>query len=302
MKPHSKGLCSRQCSVLPFRLLVLIASLGTIQALAPQTTCAGLAIFQDGASTPIIGGTYNGTADTMILINDAGGGGGNQNFGAREDFEAGETTTGANQNRRALMRFDVTALKDQYVSINSITLRLTVNYNDSSGSDAFQVYRLASANAGWVEGTGISYAGGDPPDNGMSTWNQRVQGSQNWAGSAGANTAGTDYLTPDIASTSFNASSPTSGSLFDLVFTDVSFFDDWANGNNPGLYLRTQNDLNGRLSFYSSEDSIQSRRPQLIVDYAPIPEPHIEGLLLVGAGLMSLARRRRQRSQGFGVH
>ena len=122
------------------------------------------------------------------------------------------------------MRFDVTSLAGHFTTIKSATLRLFPApfgiLGVEGGAGPVTVYRLAAANTGW----------------GGSTWNQRVPGFENWAGSAGASTPGIDFLTPSIAS-----GGPEQGeAVHDLVFTDVSFIPNWVAGDNPGLLLQTE--------------------------------------------------------------
>lgn len=276
-------------------LHVFLASVLLWVALQVSPASALTVSYRDGFPDPFIGGTYTGTRDTMILSN--GGSHQDQNFGARTDFEVG-TYSGPTTKRHDLVRFDITSLAGQFGAINSVTLRLFVT-SEKAGTDTVQVFRLASANTGWVEGTQAAVVGPDPPDTGMSTWNRRVQGSQNWAGSQGASSAGTDYRTPLVASAAFNASSIAVDSPFDLVFTSGSFVPAWTTGANAGLFLRTVTESgDNRLSFHSRQSSTASLRPEQIIDYTPIgPEPAT--LWLLASGLLGVApgawRRRRRR-------
>lgn len=251
---------------------------------------ADIITYKQGSPTPFIGGTYAGTQDTMIITQ---GGSEEDNFGGRGNMEVGTINSGSGV-RHGLVRFNITSLNGQFSTINSVTLRFYVDFDEATVGN-IQLFRLAAANSGWIEGINTSATG--TPDFGESTWAQRVYGSQNWAGSPGASTAGTDYLTTALASPTLTTSTP-AGTAFDFVFNDVSFIADWAAGNNPGLFLQlsTESALgNNRIAFITRDNPTASLRPELIIDYAAIPEPGsliLVGLAAIGIGLMAWRRRR----------
>lgn len=252
---------------------------------------AAVAIYQDGLPDPFIGGTYVGTEDAMIL--DQGGGTGTDNFGARDDWEVGSNAAAV---RHALLRFNITSMAGQYTTINSVTLKLTVNYANGA-ADTLQLFRFASANASWVEGTQVGADG--IPDPGMTTWNQRVQGADNWAGSAGASTGGTDYLSTAVGSIAFD-NSLANGTLVSITLTDPTLIDDWVSGDNSGLFLRALNELPATLSrvdFYSADYTTDpTDRPQLAIDYEAVPEPASGLLGMIGTIALLCHRRRNTRN------
>jgi hypothetical protein len=267
---------------------------------ATQLSEAAVATFKEGAPAPFGGGSYAGTDDVVLVSNNAGQQ--DQNFGAREDFAAGEGSTQNVLPRHSLMRFDVTSMAGQYSLINSVTLRLYptgVDFDAGLGPDNLQVFRLSNANTTWVEGTGFTAAGGDPPDNGQTTWSQRVQGLQNWAGSPGASSAGADYTTP-LGQTAFS-SSTTPGVAFDITFDPSqvqTLINDWSSGNNAGLFLRSQLELNRLITFNSAEAASAALRPELIVNYV-VPEPASIGICMASAMLILSPRRRTARFRGL---
>jgi hypothetical protein len=277
------------------RLCVVLVLLG-IQSVAHAVT----AVFQDGQATPVVGGAYSGTRDTMLLVN-GGTNSATDNFGGRGEVTVGAMGfTGDPYLRRSLIKFDITALSGQAGTINSATLRLFLfNGNNATGGGTVNLFRVAAANAGWVEGGGIAtgnYGGGS------STWASLVEGSSAWAGGTGGmGVAGVDYLSSAISSYSY-AAIPGIGTAIDFVFSDVSFLGDWIAGNNGGLFLRQADETNAQnwLSFYSSETGVNwptdtasaSLRPQLIIDFDMVPEPS-RFMIALSALMPVLLRRRR---------
>ena len=277
--------------------LGLLAAAFALSMSSAPAARADTAVFKQGAPAPIVGGPYAGADDAMLVIN--GVGNQDQNFGARANFEVGEFPLQSNALRHTLMRFDVTALAGQYASVDAVTLRLFPISVDTLAPDSVNAFRVAPANAAWVEGTGVGVTGSDPPDTGESTWAQRVQGSQNWAGSAGASTAGTDYAVTAIGSTPFSAATGTGvANPFDIVLTPAQLaatFADWTAGNNSGLFLRVSAESDRSITFHSAEAADPAVRPELIVTYTPVPEPCGVVALAAVAGVLRRDRRRRRK-------
>lgn len=255
---------------------------------------AQTAVFQNGTTNTFSGQTYTGAEDTFIAINDASGYVSDWNFGGDPSFELG--AAGANTLRRDLLRFDLTSMAGQYAAITGVTLRLTIQ-SSSATSNTVEVHQVSAANTGWVAGSG--HANSVSPS-GLSTWafrNQTASGSGTpWAGSAGAGTPGTDYLSAIVASTPWSGGQT---GTFDLVFTDTAFLSDWINGTNSGLLLKntTEPSNENRLFILSSEYSTIASRPELIVSYTAIPEPSSLALSVgLGAAILAIYRRRQNQT------
>ena len=223
--------------------------------------------FKEGSLDTITGTTYTGAADTFLAS--TFGSHQSDNFGARGTLEIGGSS-GAPRN--GLIRFNVTSLAARFSAINSVTLRLHVS-GVEAGGNTLQVYRVSSANSGWVEGTDC--CADNTVDTSGSTWNHRVPNSTAWAGSAGASTAGTDYGPTLIGSAVFSGTMA-AGTVVDIALTDSTLISDWAAGNNSGLYLKTATDPGPRIVVVSSDASGSSfptgsfgTRPELIVGYTP---------------------------------
>src|SRR5690606_24151988 len=82
-----------------------------------------------------------------------------KNWGLYPTMQLGKAPSG--NPRETVMRFDVSALNGNYSSITAVTLRLHIPSNsavvvENAGTDRTIVaYRLADANASWLEGVGV---------------------------------------------------------------------------------------------------------------------------------------------------
>lgn len=285
---------------------IFAGAIALVFSLSALPLHAAIVTYQNGSSNALTG-TYSGTDDVMMMTN--GGGFFNSstdNFGLRSDMAVGNTGGSAEHIRRDLVRFDVSSLTGQYSSINSATLRLYVT-GAPAGTGTVNLFRLADANAGWVEGNDHSANGYSAADAGGSTWAYKIQGAYPnefsgtpWAGggttgsvNGAAGVAGTDYFSTSIASIAYT--SATSG-FVDFVFNDPSLINTWVTGTNAGLLLRQLNEASvpggNLINFHSSESLTAGSRPELIIDYNAVPEPSRAFLSMLGAVALIFRRRR----------
>jgi hypothetical protein len=265
-----------------------LVHLSVILALLAAHSHAAVVTFKEGAASPFGGGVYHGTEDNTLILQ---GGNTFDNWGGRQTLQIGYSGADA---RKDLLRFNVSSLAGEYLSIESVQLRLYVNLAPALGeADLVNVFRVSTANGDWVEGTA-----GNGGQTGSSCWGWKQYSSLSWAGSAGLGTAGIDYVT-GVAASHTLGSTDVAGSALTFTFADVSFLSGWIAGNNPGLVLAGTATAVKSIwpAFWSSEAASiggAGFEPELIVTYTPTPEPAALSLLTLGAfSLLAASRRRR---------
>ena len=216
------------------------------------------------------------------------------NFGGHTQVLAG---TLGNSGLHALFRFNLNQAALSGATITSATLKLYSDGNDSGSlaSATLNLFQLAAANAGWVEGTGAGSTG--EVLTGVATWNHQVRSTTPWAGTAGASTPGTDYINTSLGSFTGNPQTITAGT--EMNFTSGAFAGAVA-GNIGGalnLWVGSPEQESGSRNFFriaTVENATVANHPTLIIEYTPIPEP--SATLMFAGALGLLASRRRSRS------
>lgn len=194
--------------------------------------------------------------DTYIRSNQA-----TTNFGTNGALYAGEWN-GLTFTTRSLLKFsDLTTIPSNAL-VKSSTLTLKVK--DASGfgtSSIMQIYRQLRA---WVEGE--------------ATWNIYSTGN-NWGTAGGFNA--TDCEQTNIGSTSV-PSKPANDSDVVIALTPAKV-QEWIDGTltHNGFMLRTQDEANDTIGFYSSSEGINTKRPKLVTVYrvpfsAPTGVQHVQ--------------------------
>lgn len=253
--------------------------------------------------------TLGTSKDTSIFSNNTG-----NTAGGNDVLYVGKNASGAT--RRALVEFDINSAGIPAGStIDSVTLTLFMNGFSGSVFGADRDVRLFRVTSAWGNGTtgsgGSSGGGGQGtaavPGNGDVTWSHSSFNTTPW-GLAGGDLANTPSASLVISNspTPVVLNSPYSWSSQGLV-SDVQAWLDNTLPNNGWLLRNLENTNSSLLTFYSREivdnpttTSIDesSLRPQLSIEYTPVPEPSTLAVGALGMAIVLVARRRRGHTAG----
>jgi len=165
------------------------------------------------------------------------------NYGTNAVVQVGRD--GAAAIAHGLIQFDMSALPAS-ATVTTVVLSLKTNAGAVT-SYTNQVYRVLAANSAWTE------AG--------ATWAKK-DGTNNWAGSVGASTSGTDFSSTLMA---FGVVSATS-TIYDFTL-DLTEFEAMRTANH-GVFLKSSDEtVLGTAQFYSADDATAGNRPLLTVTY-----------------------------------
>lgn len=174
-------------------------------------------------------------------------------------------TTGVGNVRRALLRFDLSAIPPGS-TITGVSLNLYLS-RTRAGSVPVTLHRL---NASWGEGTSIAPGqggGGGPATSGDATWTHRFAGGAEWT------TPGGDFLATPSATTNVGAQGNTFTWSSATLVADTQMFLDMPSMNHGWIVRAPEFGDTSAKRFDSRETSTSSRRPRLIVTFTPAGAP-----------------------------
>ena len=162
----------------------------------------------------------------------------------------GEHNAIAGRVERTLIKFDLSSLpSDTLVTAANLTLTITSDQSDNARTaNVFECLRA------WVEA--------------QATWNI-WKTSNNWT-TAGAGSAGNDYVNTALASASYTASETVpSEKVYTFNAAGLAWIQAVAAGTqtNNGWIIRMQTELNDGYGHGTSDHATPSSRPKLIVEY-----------------------------------
>lgn len=244
--------------------------------------------------------------DTSIFSNNP-----SNTAGGNDVLYVGKNASGAT--RHALVQFDIAGAGIPSGStINSVTLTLYLNGFSGSVFGADRDVRLFGVTSAWGNGTtgsGGSGGGGGQgtaaaAGNGDVTWSHSSFNTTAWGMTGGdlANTPSASLVisnspNPVVLNSPYSWSSPG-------LASDVQAWIDNSLPNNGWLLRNPAAENSTLLTFYSREivdnpttTSVDESllRPQLTIDYTPVPEPSTLALAALGMAMLIGARRSRHR-------
>ncbi len=181
------------------------------------------------------------------------------NYGGVNYVIIGKLGTGVTNN--TLLRFaGLSAASGQ--TVTNATLRLyKTDWSNQTADVTVNIYQVAAANAGWVEGAGLGTTVG-----GTSDWRWKIQTANTpWAGGqdSGCGKAGMDYTTSLVGSVT--ALDATAGYL--AINLDVSVVQNWIDNpsQNYGLILTASGASAGQVIWFNSSEAV-TNGPELILN------------------------------------
>jgi len=195
--------------------------------------------------------------------------------------------TKENNRRRGLIHFDIASAVPEGATINFVRLDLVIAKVPDElfvGTTHF----LHRATADWGEAGSGGTGRGAPAEAGDATWTAGFFGSSNWSASGG------DFVAFASASASVSPTVNDTVGFSSLgLVDDVQLFLD-SPASNFGWFVVGNEafDSNAR-AYYSSENANVGNRPNLLIDYTPVPEP---AWVTLGFGLATVfvvGRKRR---------
>jgi len=211
--------------------------------------------------------------------------------GAGAFIFAGATNTSLR--RRAVLAFDVVGNVPSGATINSATLTLNLSLTPPASSP--QTHALHRLLADWGEGTsdaGVPGGEGAPSTANDATWIHRFFSSALWA------SAGGDFEAAPSASTTVNGVGSYNWTSAQLA-ADAQGWLDIPSTNKGWIVLGDESAAGEARRYDSREHATEANRPQLTIDFTPVPIPAVSTwgivaltLLLLSAGTFALRRTR----------
>jgi|GEM_PF-6711292 len=108
---------------------------------------------------------------------------------------------------------------------------------------------------------------------------------------------------PVLASNTFSVGQTgTSAFLISDPVIATALVNDFVSSSNPGFFLKATNEgSNTYFQFYSSDNGSSAFNPRLVIDYTPVPEPAVFGMVVSGI-VMGLVGSRPPRDAGSGLN
>jgi len=172
------------------------------------------------------------------------------------NYETNVRIVGDTDDRRAFVEFDLSSISSTS-TCDSATLSLWSATSNSATGRQLEVYSLTAAVATWAEAE--------------LTWNI-YKTANNWPGSGGASTSGTDYETTAIGTLDFPDNSVDTETTAALTASRV---EGWfgSTNTNYGITFGQTGDGANTVNYHSSSNGTASYNPKLSVTYTEASTP-----------------------------
>jgi hypothetical protein len=202
------------------------------------------------------GGSHVGYCHDNSLWADAVAANGDANAGGKNVFFVGDVL---NDDIFAIMRFDLSSIPD---AATIVSAEMVLECDAVVTGQNVTAYQTATANDDWNEGTS-DWA----TEANTSCWNdEEYDEVSEWAGGAGCNTSGTDYINTALTDTVDCTSTGTKTFTFNA--DGIAAIQGELSDDTLELHLLPGNWNNGEYSrFHSSEAATAGNRPYLKVVY-----------------------------------
>lgn len=210
---------------------------------------------------------------------------GSTSNGAGVFMFAGRNSQASNSFRRGLLAFDLSAIPAGSI-INSVSLTL----HEDSANTANATVALHTLLESWGEGTSNSLGNGSPATPGDATWLHRSFNSVLWSTPGGT-------LNPVASASKVVGGNGNYTWSSAAVVADVQA---WVNnpGSNFGWLLKgDEATLSSAKRFSTREETNAAFRPNLSIDYTPVPAPGVVALGLASVGVCVRRARGKARVQ-----
>jgi len=196
-------------------------------------------------------------AKDNTLYEDAAGGTSN---GAGSFFFAGQTNDSSI--RRGILAFDIEGSIPSKSTIISASLELHMS-RTTSGNQSISLHRLENSWGESGSNADLNEGGGAPATTDDATWLHRFFNSQTWS------TPGGDYSTSPSATTLVAGVGPYTWESNPAVVADVQGWIDDPAANHGWILIGNESQNRTTKRFDSKENSNESDRPVLVVEYLP---------------------------------
>lgn len=185
------------------------------------------------------------------------------NYGAHTKGYFGDLSSNT-RHFREVQRFDLSSIPAGRTCMTATLYLWDTNWGNHLNSTTLDIYEIASANSTWVAGTANA-----SPQAGSCCWNKKIYNTTAWAGSAGLNTATTDYVNTSLGTLTFPDHSGFSGyRAVPINSSGLSYLASLFGGTGGAGWLLVGSGSGDTAVEYESHNGTDGHRPYLAIGYS----------------------------------